>query len=87
MEGVTVLTGGRPRWGFKKKYKFSHFYIFVNTVDQTSLDSIVAGSDLVVRLAAGLASALARQGEVGEVVLGALRVRSQQLALLGVEER
>lgn len=43
-------------------------------------------SDLVVQLALGLALRLrlARQGKVGEVILGALRVRSEQLRFLGV---
>ncbi len=45
-------------------------------------------SDLSVQLALGLALSLrlAGEGKVGEVVLGALGVRSEQLRFLGVQE-
>lgn len=45
-------------------------------------------SDLVVQLALSLALSLrlARQGKVGEVILGALSVRTEQLRFLGVQE-
>lgn len=59
--------------------------------DNTYLDTKMTSNrthlpvELALSLALGLG--LARQGKIGEVVLGALGVRSQQLGFLGVQER